>query len=117
MVVSRPLKAGDLVEIGVVDRLEHGRQRLGSAADIDHDIVLIERLAEKSDIDDESCAMRVLGRAKKFTGQAVRDHDVVADFESVQQDLLGVSIADRGCDARRARSEQTRQGRRQILEG
>ena len=58
VVVSLPAKAGICVEIGVVHRLQHGRERFRGAADIDDDIMHVERLAEKGDVDDECRAMQ-----------------------------------------------------------
>ena len=53
-------------------------------ADIDDKIVGIEPLVEERHIDHEGRAMEALGGAEDSAGEAVGDHDVVADFDGEQ---------------------------------
>ena len=53
------------------------------SADVDHHVLPGQCLAEEGDINDESGAVHLLGRAEERVGEAVSDHDAVAHFDSV----------------------------------
>ena len=58
VVVFRPLNAGDVVEIAVVQVREHRAQRFAGAADVDDDAVGVEIRAAELDVDHERRAVQ-----------------------------------------------------------
>ena len=56
------LELRQLVEIAVVQRLQHRLEHLVSAPDVDHDAVVVERLRDERHVDDEGRAMQRLRR-------------------------------------------------------
>ena len=84
------LELRHLVEILVVQRLEHFLQRIERAADVDHDAVAVERVGDERRVDHEGRAVQRLRRAEHRAAKRVGDHDVVADFDDEQ----GVPLRD-----------------------
>ena len=82
VVVLAPLNSRHVVEILVVERLEHRLQHLVGAADVDHDAVVVERFGDKGRVDHEGRAVQRLRRAEHRAAKRMGDHDVVADFDS-----------------------------------
>ena len=87
--VLMPLNAGTLVEIAVVERRERGLEHLVGARDVDDDAVLVERLGQKCDADDEGRTMHFLGRAEHLAAKRMGDHDLVGYFDCVHGKPLG----------------------------
>ncbi len=78
------LELRHVVEVAVVQRLQHRLQHLMRAADVDHDAVLVERLGDERRIDHEGRAVQRLRRAEHRAAKRMGDHDVVADFDGEQ---------------------------------
>ena len=80
--LGRGVAAGelrDLVEVAEVQRPEHLVQDDPGAPDVDDDAVGIQRPPPELHVDDVGGAVQPLGRAEHLTGEAVGDHEVVAD--------------------------------------
>ena len=73
-----------LVEVFIVQRLEHLFKRIQRAADIDHDTIRIERVGDERGIDHEGRAVHRLRRAEDRAAKRMGNHDVVADFDGEQ---------------------------------
>ena len=73
-----------VIEVLVVQRLEHFFQRFKCAADVDHDAVAVERIGDERGIDHEGRAVQRLRRAEHRAAKRVGDHDVIADFDDEQ---------------------------------
>ena len=54
-------------------------QLFGGAPDVDHDEVLVERLAFERGIDDVGRAVQLLRWSEHLAAKTVGDHDVIAD--------------------------------------
>ena len=80
-----------VIEVFVVQRLQHLFQRIKCAADIDHDAVAIERIGDERGIDHKGRAVQRLRRAKDRTAKRMSDHDVVADFDDEQGNLSRIA--------------------------
>ena len=82
------LELRHVVEIAVVQRLEHGLERLVRAADVDHDAVAVELIGDERGIDHEGRAVQRLRRAEHRAAERMGDHDVVADFDGEHRQPL-----------------------------
>ena len=73
----------NFVKVPVVIPLQDRCQGLSGLTDIDDDIVRIERLTSKLDINDEGRTVQCLGRAKDRSTKTVRNHDVVSNRKRI----------------------------------
>ena len=78
------LEFGHVVEIAIVQRRQHGLQRVMRAADVDDDAVAIERLGDEGRVDHEGRAVQRLRRPEHGAAERMGDHDVVANFDGEQ---------------------------------
>src|SRR5665213_1862067 len=82
------LELSNLVEVLVVQRLEYFLQHVMGAADVDHNAVGVELVGDERRIDHEGRAMQRLRWAEQGAPKRMGDHDVVADFNDEQGNLL-----------------------------
>ena len=80
--LGRGVHAGErglVVEVAVVELGQHGVQLLGRPADVDHDVVGVQRRPPERRVDDERRAVQALRRPEHLAAEAVGDHHVIAD--------------------------------------
>ena len=75
------LELRQLVEVLVFQRFQRFAEHVERGADVDHDVLLGQLLAEERDVDDERRAVHALRRPEERIGQAVADHDAITDFD------------------------------------
>ena len=88
-------------------------------ADVDHHVLLGERLAEESDVDHEGGAVHLGGRPEERIGQAVGNHDPVTDLNGEHgslQDVSVVRVADNWGKTVRTGCKDLRQAPGRIVE-
>ena len=74
------------VEVLIGERLQRLVEHVERRADIDHHVLLVS-VAEEGDVDHEGGAVHVLRRPEERIGQAVGDHDAVADFDGIHGEV------------------------------
>ena len=111
VVVLMPVNVGIVVEVAVVERVEHAAQFGLRQADIDQQLQMVELRRAEFRLHREGGAVQLLRRTEFLAVEAVGDHDVVADGEA--EHSLG-PIGDDVTQA--ARCENARHLLRHILE-
>ena len=82
VVVLMPANAGLVVQVAVVERVEHPAQLGLRQADIDQQLQMVELGRAELRLHREGGAVQPLRRAEFLAAEAVGDHDVVADGEA-----------------------------------
>ena len=94
VVVLRPRERRLVVEVPEVQRRRApSRSTVGRAADVDDDAVGSSSRPAELDVDDVSGAVQPLRRAEDLAGEAVGDHEVVADRHAVHESALRSSAS------------------------
>ena len=77
-----PLEHRVLVQVAVVERIEHAAQLGLRQADIDQQLMMVELRRAELRLHREGGTVQLLRRAEFLAVEAVGDHDVVADGEA-----------------------------------
>src|SRR5262249_55420957 len=77
-----PLEVRIVVQIAVVERVEHAPQLYFGKTDIDQELQMIELLRAEFRFHSEGRAVQLLRGAKLLAAKAVGNHDVIADGQA-----------------------------------
>ena len=82
------LELRHLVEVAVIERRQHRLERIVRAANVDDNSVVIEGIRDEGCIDHEGRPVQRLRRPEDGALERMGDHDVVANFDGKQGQLL-----------------------------
>jgi hypothetical protein len=98
--VLMPAKAGLFVEVAIAELGKDGVQHFARTADVDDDVVGVERRAPERGVDDVGRPVQPLRRPEHLAAEAVGDHHVIADGDAEHE--LARPVRDRVAEGRQA---------------